>query len=122
MRASDGTMTTFSVPGSSGTIASAINKDGVITGAFGAGGSGSAGFVRAADGTVTTFGAPNAGRYVGTTYINAAGTIAGLYTDAANVLHGFVRSSQGQITAFDTPGAGTGSGQGTYVSGIDHDV
>ena len=44
--------------------------------------------------------------------------IDGDYIDASGVFHGFVRDRDGAITTFDAPCAGTGSGQGTFPSGI----
>src|ERR1019366_6375757 len=87
VRAADGTITDFDVPGSTGTSPSSINAVGVIAGSYGDASNVSHGFVRAADGTITTFDAPGAGTgaYEGTSPIsmNTAGAITGFYSDAS---------------------------------------
>jgi hypothetical protein len=94
VRAANGTITDFNVPGIEQAVAQSINAAGIIAGyAFGTDFV-SHGFVRAAGGLTTTFNAPGAGwgeseGTVGNS-INDAGSIAGTYTDASFVYHGFV--------------------------------
>ena len=105
IRSSSGTFTSFSVPGTTVTIPTAINDSGVVTGvsedqqnqAFNA-------FVRTADGTITSFLPPGA---IDTEAlaINGKGAIAGLYGDSSKAIHGFVRAANGRITTFDLPGS-----------------
>ena len=122
LRAPDGTMTTFDVPGAGtgpfqGTLTFGINQAGTIEGDYVDPSDVTHGFVRASDGTITTFDVPGAGTgpFQGTSPqgINAAGTVTGEYVDASDVNHGFLRASNGAITTFDVPSAGTGPFQGT---------
>ena len=122
LRAPDGTITTFDVPGAGtgpfqGTLPLGINQAGTIEGDYIDSSDVNHGFVRASDGTITTFDVPGAGTgpFQGTSPqgINAAGAVTGEYVDASDVNHGFVRARNGAITTFDVPGAGTGPGQGT---------
>jgi len=103
VRASDGTITTFSAPdaGTSadqGTFGLGINTSGVISGEYLDANNVFHGFVRAADGTLTSFDPPGVGtdEYQGTQMyvdsINTAGSIAGYYLDSSNVYHAFIRS------------------------------
>jgi predicted membrane protein len=138
VRAPDGIITTFDVPGA-GTVASpgifpgtfpgGINREGVIAGAYTDASNVTHGFVRAPDGIITTFDVPGAGTGgnqgtlpTGFLGINPKGTITGGYVDANNVTHGFVRAPDGTITTFDVPGAGTvaspGIFPGTFPLGI----
>jgi hypothetical protein len=50
--------------------------------------------------------------------INPEGLIVGTFADANYVLHGFVRSIDGALSTFNAPGAGSGSGQGTFATGV----
>jgi hypothetical protein len=136
VRAADGAITSFDVPGIYivATEPEAINAGGTITGYYRYklpqnGGNPydlAYGFVRAANGIFTTFAAPGAGNgdfpWQGTfpMGINAAGTIAGYYTDANGVSHGFTGTAGGTLTSFDAPGAGTGAQlqQGTFAQSI----
>ncbi len=140
VRARNGNITTFDVPGGGtgagqGTVAGGINLGGTIPGWLIDEDSVFHGFVRAPDGDVTTFdvkGAgtgPGQGTYVET--INVFGAITGQSVDGSGVNHGFVRAPDGEITTFDVKGAGTGPGQGTIgaanndlgeVAGIYYDV
>ena len=94
VRARDGTITTFDVPGASQTSALNINPAGAIAGSYSDASYVSHGFVRASDGAITTFDAPGAGTGVGEgTFpysINPPGAIVGFYLDASFVYHGFL--------------------------------
>jgi len=120
VRAPDGTITTFDVPGAVVTAPLGINPAGTITGLF-VTVSNVFGFVRAPNGGITTFEAPGAGTGSGQGTapegINPGGEVVGYYVDANSVNHGFVRSADGRITTFDVPGAGAGAGQGTVPDG-----
>src|SRR5438552_14348032 len=74
VRAVDGTITTFDVPGSVDTNARSINTNGTVTGDYHDGSLGH-GFVRAADGTIATFDVPGSVYTVGFG-ISAHGAIA----------------------------------------------
>ena len=108
------TITTFDVPSSTSTIATAINPAGRITGSyFSTTDFVAHGFLRKADGSFTSFDAPGAasgGRSQGTfpTGIDPAGEITGTYVeyvDGKFVSHGFLRGRDGTITMFDVPGS-----------------
>jgi hypothetical protein len=111
MRAPDGTMTEYDVPGAGtgmyqGTNAAwfipawgGINPAGTVTGFYVDANNVYHGFLRTLEGKITTFDAPGAGT-VGSLgggqgtqpmTINAEGAITGYYTDANNVVHGFLR-------------------------------
>jgi hypothetical protein len=113
LRASDGAITTFDVPGSAFTNGNSINRAGAITGNDGDASGVFHGYLRSPDGSFTIFDAPGAGtganQGTGGFGINAAGTITGFCIDANNAMHGFVRTKHGDITTFDPPGAGTTS-------------
>jgi len=130
LRARDGTITTFDVPGAGtgafqGTFSGGINPKGVIAGVYTDANNVNHGFVRAPDGTITTFdvSAAGTGAFQGTLAsgflgISPDGRIAGAYVDANNVNHGFLRAPDGTIITFDVPGVGTGAFQGTSPLGI----
>jgi len=107
LRARDGTITTFDVPGpTSNPNPIGINQAGEIAGSYlDPQGNYSHGFLRARDGTFTTFDVPGAA-YVGTvpTGINSKGKITGGYEDANGAGHGFLRAPDGTFTTFDPPG------------------
>lgn len=121
LRAPDGKITDFAVPGASAYYgawvdgACGINPAGTITGAYVEAPNYVAhSYVRAPDGTITVFDVPGAGP--GGTYsscINSEGVIVGSYVDPSGVNHGFLRAPDGRIIRFDAPGAGTQPGQGT---------
>jgi len=102
LRAPDGTITTFDVPGAGtgsgqGTLGENINDSEVIEGNYIDASNVAHGFVRARDGTITTFDAPGAGTGSGqgtfpNGHINDTGTITGYDVDNNNVRHGFLRS------------------------------
>jgi hypothetical protein len=118
LRASNGTFTTFDVPGAVDAVFPfSISTTGAITGK-----SCDAitchGFLRGSNGTITTFDAPGAGTgtgfFQGTNPlgITPGGAIAGVYYDVNSVGqgflngvgHGFLRASDGTFTTFDPPG------------------
>jgi hypothetical protein len=127
LRAEDGTITAFDVPGAGtgafqGTISLSINPNGAITGAYIDSSDVNHGFVRAKDGTITPFDVLGAGTDPGQGTISFAiapnGAITGNYIDSSDVFHGFVRAEDGTITPFDVLGAGTGAFQGTFPVSI----
>jgi len=102
IRTADGTFTTFSVPGASGTGAQGINDGGEIAGSYADSSDVIHGFLRAQDGTITTFDAQNAD-HTWAYYINNNGDIAGVYHNSEGT-HGFVRAAGGRIKTFDVAG------------------
>lgn len=129
LRAPDGRITEFAVPGANGYYgawvdgAAGINWAGAISGTYieepdyvGYG------YVREPDGAITVFSVPGAGTGAGqgteTSCINSEGVIVGYYIDPSGVNHGFLRAPRGQIATFDYPGAATGAGQGTVAYNI----
>jgi len=125
VRAPDGTITTFDVPGAvtgtgfhQGTLTAGINPAGTISGNYFDAYTASHGYLRAPDGTVTKYDVSGAGTgpsqgTVGAS-INPPGELASYYADDGNVFHGYLRSKYGAITTFDVPGAGAGPFQGTF--------
>ena len=81
VRAANGTLTTFDIPGAQYLQVYAINPAGTLTGYY----------------TTPTFHAfprlPAAPDGALTTAINPAGTVTGIFFDAAGVLHGFLFSA-----------------------------
>jgi probable HAF family extracellular repeat protein len=111
----DGSLTTFDVPGALSTIAYSVNNAGQIVGGFqdstGAQGFHAHGFLYSG-GSFTTIDVP--GATSGTTVaggINDANQIVGWYYDGTGA-HGFLYSG-GSFTTVDVPGA-----SGTYAFGI----
>jgi len=102
VRAANGTITEFDVPGAGGTgtfgtASGSINTLGVIAGLYQDAGGVSHGFQRASDGTITSFDAPGAGTsgmLPGTAgvSINDYAVITGVYSDANSVFHGYLRT------------------------------
>jgi len=121
VRAPDGAITVFDVPGA-GT--GGINPAGSIVGGYMDASGVNHGFVRAAGGTFSVFDVPGAGTGPGQGTsggnINTPGDVDGIYVDATGVSHGFVRSKHDTITTFDAPGAGTSPGQGTTLVGTNN--
>jgi hypothetical protein len=120
LRAPDGTITEFDVPGAASFGASsAISPKKAISGWYLDVTKVNHGFVRAPDGTITTFNAPGAGTGPGqgtlAICINPSDAITGQYIDAGGVNHSFLRGPDGRITTFDVPGAGAAAGQGTFA-------
>jgi len=108
VRAPDGTITVFDVPGActtnsagcayNGTTAASINLWGAITGDYTDASAVYHGFLRAADGGITTFDAPppDAGAVGGSGTLpdanNLAGQITGYTVDEYGVYHGLLRT------------------------------
>lgn len=108
---------TFDVPGSTGTEVNGINNAGVFEGSF-TDGSGQHGFIED-QGRLIRFDFPGTSGVTQAFAIDNAGDVVGVYTDGSGASHGFVRTSAGGIKALPPPpGAGTGSGQGTFPTGI----
>jgi hypothetical protein len=112
IRASDGTIATFSVPGSLNTFLGGINNQGHIVGGFNID-AGEAvllfGFIRNADGTFSAFNVPDEeGNPLWTKAddINDAGDIVGLFRPEAGeeAIQGFLRKADGTILRFSLPG------------------
>jgi uncharacterized membrane protein len=127
VRAPDGQLTEFDVPGAATqgiftTSPAAINAAGVVAGSYTDTRQVARGFIRSADGVFTTFDAPGAGTgpFAGTHVwgINNAGEVVGYYIDDSLVRHGFVRSPGGQFTVFDADRGGTGLLQGTAAFAV----
>jgi hypothetical protein len=126
LRSSNGTFTTFDVPGLTSTFPSSISQAGAITGSYAYNNDVNSvghGFLRASNGTLITFDAPGAGTGIlqGTypSSINPEGRITGTYYDANNMAHGFLRDRNGTMITFDAPGACTTCYfQGTQAVGI----
>ena len=114
-----------------GTIPTAIDTTGNVTGVYIDANNAYHGFLRTADGTITEFDAPGASsaanRGTSPMAMNDAGEIVGFYTtgdlNSNSVYHGFVRAANGAIATIDAPGAGSGESpigrkQGTSPSAI----
>jgi hypothetical protein len=134
VRAANGTITEFDVPGAItgtgsatyalGTRPIGINDSGTIVGTYLDTSYTYHGFVRAASGAITTFDAPGASAGGGTIpiCIDAAGDVAGAYFNSSGA-SGFIRAASGAITEFNVPGAGGSNNiwdmDGTVAIGID---
>jgi hypothetical protein len=109
---------TFDVPGATGTQVNGVNDGGVIDGSF-IDASGQRGFVDSAAAGLVRFDFPGTSGVTQAFAIDNAGDVVGVYADDAGASHGFLRRPGGAITALPpAPGAGTGSGQGTFPTGI----
>ncbi|MGH8065860.1 MAG: Ig-like domain-containing protein [Candidatus Entotheonellia bacterium] len=141
IRASDGIVATFSVPGSLNTFLGGINNQRQIVGGFNIDAGEEAllfGFIRNADGTFSAFNVPNEeGNPLWTKAddINDAGDIVGLFRPEAGeeAIQGFLRKADGTILHFSLPGfeearftdinnRGVISGFGIDVEGVFHAV
>lgn len=108
-----------------GTIPTAINASGVVTGYYTDSTGTNHGFMYSA-GNYTSFDAPAAantghsGLSSGTVpaSIDAAGDVTGSYIDSSLVRHGFIRSASGTVTILDAPGANTTSIKGSFGGGF----
>ena len=91
MRAADGAITAFDVPGSSWTFPSSINDKGMIAGRYLDDTSAPTwhGFARFPDGTVEIVDVPGS-VLTEASSINDKGMITGLWEDSQYVIHGFV--------------------------------
>jgi len=110
LRAPDGAITTFDVPGVGGSFGStgqSMNEQGTIVGSYTDTKDRVHGFLRDSKGRFTTFDVPGSIRTV-IRDVNPAGTIAGIYRDANNVRHAYLRTSNGKVTAFVSRGGGPG--------------
>lgn len=104
LRAPDGTITTFTVPGSTSVYPWSINVLGEVTGTYSYdSGNQVGGFVRSPGGTITTF-TYSAG--IVPLAINSAGTTTGWYGPPVGNFAGFVAGANGAITPFSMPGTG----------------
>jgi hypothetical protein len=86
LRASDGNIGVFDVPGGTNTFPVSINSDGAITGYYASSGVGRS-FLRSPSGAITTFEVPGE---IGGTFavsINSAGAIVGTCSNGT-VIHG----------------------------------
>ena len=103
VRAADGTITPFSVPGGTNTYAMAINGKGVIAGYDIAATDGSVhAFVRATDGTMAPIDVPGADGTIAQS-IDSKGDIVG-YSYGGAGHQGFLRTKNGTITSFRPQG------------------
>lgn len=105
IRAADGTLITFDVPGAGtgsfqGTEPVGSNPAGATTGHYVDAKGVAHGFLRTARGTFTLFDVPDAGNGPGQgTFayeINGAGAITGFFVDVNDALHGFLRPAEEQ--------------------------
>lgn len=101
------TYTSFDVPNSTSTTASAINAAGQIAGLY-ADSSGNHGFLRESDGSFTSFDAPNIDPFkvslIGVTSMNNEGQITGyFYMLDLSKYASFIRDADGTLTAVTEP-------------------
>lgn len=109
LRAPDGSLTTFTVPGAAWTIPTGLNQMGDIVGYYSTeittpyqtSPSQFHGFIRNAAGAIATFDVPQS-LTTRPAALNFNGEIAGTFSDAAGD-HGFFRSLTGQISVIDYP-------------------
>ena len=140
VRTPGGAITNFDAPGAGtspptgkvqGTVPTAIDTAGDVTGVYIDANNAYHGFLRTADGTITEFDAPSASsapnRGTSPMAMNDAGEIVGFYTtgdlSTNSVYHGFVRAANGTFSTIDAPGAGSGESpigrkQGTSPAAI----
>jgi hypothetical protein len=118
VRAPDGVVTTFDVPGMVVTTAAGNNLEGAVTGYALDAALLEHGYIRSADGAFVVFDAPGAAEGTGPVNINVFGVVAGSFADANLVSHGFLRLRDGSFVTFDAPGAGSGPFQGTALAAV----
>lgn len=139
VRHTDGTFATADVAGAiaaqgKGTFPMSVSEGGEIVGHYTAGEHGTdRGFIRHKVGMVENIDPPgsitddavhaDAEGYVlhaitDPLSINRRGEIAGYFDDTNGLVHGFVRRANGKFETFEVPGASTGSGLGTFPTGI----
>jgi hypothetical protein len=121
VRASDGALTPFTIPGSDYVFPWGISDLGEVTGVYYYDGDTQVGgFVRSPGGMITTF------KYatgIVPLAINRAGTIIGWYAPPVGAYQGFVRRLDGTIVPFSMPGMGTlytlfmGLNEGGFITG-----
>ncbi len=116
IRAVDGSIVTFSVPGATSTSAQSINNRGAVAGEAYESGNTYHAFLRTSDGTIQAFDVANATSTIAVS-INDQGIITGSYNDGTTN-HGFLRLADGSIVTFDAPGAY--GRQGTVPYSIDN--
>jgi hypothetical protein len=121
VRASDGALTTFTIPGSDYVFPWGINDLGEVTGVYYYDGDTQVGgFVRSPGGMITTF---TYATGIVPLAINRAGTITGWYSPPAGAFQGFVRRPDGTIVPFSMPGVGVlytlfmGLNEGGFITG-----
>jgi hypothetical protein len=104
VRARDGALSTFTIPGSHYVFPWGINDLGEVTGVYYYDGDTQVGgFVRSPGGMITTF---TYAAGIVPLAINRAGTIAGWYGPPVGAFQGFVRRPGGTIVSFSMPGMG----------------
>jgi hypothetical protein len=104
VRARDGALTKFTIPGSNYVFPWGINDLGEITGVYYYDGDTQVGgFVRSPGGMITTF---TYAAGIVSLAINRAGTITGWYSPPVGAFQGFVRQADGTIVPFSMPGMG----------------
>ncbi len=114
-----------------GTLVSAVNASGAVTGTYSDQANVGHGFVYA-NGAYTSFDAPGAGMTPPSGWnqgtvgigIDSAGNVAGMFADSNNAIHGFLRlaANPNTITVLDDPNAPkTTSSRGTMPVGINDD-
>lgn len=140
VRTAGGAITNFDAPGAGtssptgkvqGTVPTAIDTAGDVTGVYIDVNNAYHGFLRTADGTITEFDASGASsaanRGTSPMAMNDAGEIVGFYTtgdlNTNSVYHGFIRAANGSFSTIDAPGAGSGESpigrkQGTSPAAI----
>jgi len=118
LRAPEGTITKFDVPGGAIVVVWGMTPALEVAGSYLDANNVYHGFLRMPWGRVITIDAPGAGSgtYQGTESesLNPAGVLQGDYADANGAYHGYLRAPDGTFATFDPPDAGTGAYQGTY--------
>lgn len=126
VRAPDGTISTFDIPGETRTYPISIDDKGGVGGHYESLNQGlpERGFVRSSDGTITTFDASRSNRGTYSVGGNGKGWIVGQFVRARYGRYGFVRTAHGRIWSLHFPGSsrtwtfgisGTGAVTGSYV-------
>ena len=120
LRSPAGKFTTFEAPGAdttpqsfNGTVASAVNDLGEVTGYYFDATGTQHGYVRSATGKFTSFDVPGSAGLSNPVAINLEGSVVGYYIDANSQFHAFLRKSNGSFVSFDGPGgcdSGTSAG------------
>jgi len=113
LRAPEGTITKFDVPGGAIVSVWGMTPALEIAGTYLDANNVLHGFLRKPWGKIITIDAPGAAGTESES-LNPAGVLQGDYADANFAYHGFLRARDGTFTTFDPPGAGAGPYQGTY--------